>query len=241
LALPAGGPGPYDPLVIADADATLVSFLGARLGKGVTVTVETPEVDWAGAKAARLSCFLYRIKEDVTWLDADWRDVRNAEGRMDGRLPPSHHYRLHYLVSAWADSVGAEHRLLGDFMRVCAQTPIVPAEFVGGSLAATTDPVRLWLATPTPESGVDPVDVWSSLGVGARLTLELVVGTVLVAELDKDLAPPAESLTLDMGQYDPERRGGGIGGEPVATERKWTTLRLREKPASELNPPKRPG
>jgi Pvc16 N-terminal domain len=218
---------PYDRTVIEDVDDTLTNFLGARLGRGVTVTIDPPTTQWAGGKPNRLGCFLHHIREDTSWLNADWRNERDAQGRMEGRRPPAHHYRMHYLVSAWCESTAAEHRLLGQVMRVGSLYPIIPDEYVAGTLAGGEDPVRLWLVTPEPSSGVDLVDVWESLGVGARLTLELVVGAVLVPELDTDLATATESMTLDMGKMDTTSAAGSA--DDVVKDRQWTTFRLRER------------
>lgn len=250
-------PRPYDQRVIDDVDATLVAFLSDRFGGDATVSVDVPDDSWESARkgAARICCFLHRVREDTAWLSAGWEDVRDQTGRMEGRVAPPRHYRLHYLVSAWAESTAVEHRLLGELLRTVNRFPVVPAEFASGSLEGRPEHIRLWLAAPEPSSGVDVVDVWSSLGVGARLTLELVVGAVLVSEMDTELAPPAETMALDMAKVDgvngrSAAEGAalaGIGGDPGADAvgdvgrgtggvgasptdgKKWTAFRVRER------------
>jgi Pvc16 N-terminal domain len=245
--------------VIDDVDASLVAFLTDGLGQRATVTIDPPEESWREPRkgAPTLSCFLHRVQEDISWLSAAWQDVRDETGRMEGRIAPPRHYRLHYLVSAWAESTAAEHRLLGDLLRVVNRFPVVPAEFAAGSLADRPEHIRLWVAAPEPAAGVDVLDVWRMLGVGAKAVLELVVGAVLISEIDTELAPPAETMTLDMAKVDgrPGRSaaegavagsteeatssgdGGGPPGGPVAgpagsgvgpADRKWTAFRLRE-------------
>lgn len=217
--------------MIADADRSLANFLGAVLDKGTTVTFETPTDDWAKAvKRPAVSCFLHRVVEDIDRRAADWADERGADGRVGARQPPVRHYQLHYQVSAWAKSVDDEHRLLGQVMEACLGGEVVAGEHLTGVLEGEEQPVLLRLGVPMADPGPQPHDVWSSLGLPLRASIDLTLVAPLRPALSTDIAPPAEELTLGVhlmaaGTRRPLR--------PTAagqlTEKRWTAFRVREK------------
>jgi hypothetical protein len=220
-------------LVIADADRSLANFLTATLEAGTAVTFETPTDEWAkAAKRPAISCFLHRVVEDIARRNADWADERTADGRVGARQPPVRHYQLHYQVSAWAKSVEDEHRLLGRVMEACLRGEIVAAEHLAGVFDGEDQPLLLRLGVPVPDPGPQPHDVWSSLGMPLRASLELTLVAPLRPALNTDIAPPAEELTMDM-----ERIGRGarrVGADTgLLAERRWTAFRIREKSSSD--------
>jgi Pvc16 N-terminal domain len=218
-------------MVIADADQSLANFLSSSLPKGTAVVFDTPSDDFAkSVKKPTVSCFLHRIVEDIERRAADWMDERGENGRVAGRQPPVRHYQLHYQVSAWAPSVSDEHGLLGSVMHACLHGEVLPPEHLAGSLADYEDPVLLRLGLPMADPGPQPHDVWSSLGVPLRASIELMLVAPLRPQLDTDLAPPAEELTLGMEAIGPTRRtDAGPTDQSTLTERRWTTFRIREK------------
>ena len=124
------------------------------------------------------------------------------------------HYQLHYQVSAWATSVDAEHRLLGQVMEACLASEIVPAPHCAGVFEGETEPLLLRLAVPMADPGPQPHDVWASLGMPLRASLELTLVVPLRPALITDVAPAAEELSMLMesvgtasAQPEPRRRG----------------------------------
>jgi predicted transcriptional regulator len=219
--------------VIADVDGSLAKFLHAALGKGVEVSLETPTVEWAGeVKRPAVSCFLHRVVEDIGRRSADWADERNAEGRVSGRQPPVRHYQLHYQVSAWAKSIDQEHQLLGRVMEACLSGEVIPATYLVGVLEGEHEPLLVRLGVPVPDPGPQAHDVWSSLGVPMRASLDLMLVAPLRPQLVTDIAPPAEELSMVM-----ESIGGGVRGATdkgtLLADRRWTAFRIREKSGSD--------
>ena len=220
--------------MIADADRSLANFLVSVLDAGTAVTFETPTDEWAkAAKRPALSCFLHRVVEDIARRNADWADERNADGRVAGRQPPVRHYQLHYQVSAWATSVEDEHRLLGRVMEACLAGEIVAAEHLAGVFDGEVQPLLLRLGVPVPDPGPQPHDVWASLGMPLRASLELTLVAPLRPTLDTDIAPPAEELTMDMERIGRGGRQVNTGDGGLLAEKRWTAFRIREKSSAD--------
>jgi len=216
--------------VIADADKSLANFLASVLGSGTAVTFETPTDEWAKAvKRPAVSCFLHRVVEDIDRRAADWADERAPDGRVGARQPPVRHYQLHYQVSAWAKSLEEEHRLLGKVMEGCLAGEIVAPEHLAGVLDGEVQPLLVRLGVPVPVAGPQPHDVWASLGMPLRASLELTLVAPLRPALNTDIAPPAEELTMDMERIGRGARRAGDDDSRLLAEKRWTAFRIREK------------
>ena len=218
-------------VVIADADRSLAKFLAQALDAGTAVTFETPNDEWAKTvKRPVVSCFLHRVVEDIARRSADWSDERGADGRVGGRQPPVRHYQLHYQVSAWAKTIDDEHSLLGQVMIACLAGETIDAQHLEGVLADEAQPVLIRLGLPVSDPGPQPHDVWTSLGMPLRASLELMLVAPLRPSIHTDIAPPAEELSLLV-----EKIGSGSRGDPrsvdprALTDRRWTAFRVREK------------
>lgn len=216
--------------MIADADKSLANFLASVLGSGTAVTFETPTDEWAKAvKRPAVSCFLHRVVEDIDRRAADWADERGPDGRVGARQPPVRHYQLHYQVSAWAKSLDEEHRLLGKVMEGCLAGEIVAPEHLAGVLDGEVQPLLVRLGVPVPVAGPQPHDVWASLGMPLRASLELTLVAPLRPALNTDIAPPAEELTMDMERIGRGARRAGDDDSRLLAEKRWTAFRIREK------------
>lgn len=220
--------------MIADADTSLANFLASVLDTGTAVTFETPTDEWAKAvKRPAVSCFLHRVVEDLDRRASDWADERGPDGRVGSRQPPVRHYQLHYQISAWAKSVEEEHRLLGRVMEGCLAGEIVADEHLAGVLEGEVQPLLVRLGVPVPDPGPQPHDVWASLGMPLRASLELTLVAPLRPALNTDIAPPAEELTLDMERIGRGSRRIGASDTGLLAEKRWTAFRIREKSSSD--------
>lgn len=216
--------------MIADADRSLAAFLEAALPKGTSVSFETPSESFAAAsKSPMVSCFLHRVVEDTARRVADVVDLRGPDGRVTGRQAPVRHYQLHYLVSAWTKSVADEHQLLADVMSACLEGEVLPPKFLAGVLDGEDTPVLVRIGLPLPDRGPAAHDVWSSLGVPLRASIDLVLVAPLRPVVDTEIAPPAEGITVGMEAIDASSRVVSTSGQP-AVAKTWTRIRIVEKP-----------
>jgi hypothetical protein len=177
-------------VMIADVDASLRSLLRATAlhNSKVEVVFDSPTRAWADTVAGDVvDAYLWEIREDVARSRGDWEDVRDDQGRVTGRRPPLHHYRLRYLVTAWGKTPVAEHQLLSSILGALADEQTIPAEHITGELASEGRPVFLSVALPPEAAGGLPVDLWGALGVAPRPALDLVA----IAPLPRPAALPA--------------------------------------------------
>ena len=147
-------------VMIADVDASLRSLLRATAlhNSKVEVVFDSPTRAWADTVAGDVvDAYLWEIREDVARSRGDWEDVRDDQGRVTGRRPPLHHYRLRYLVTAWGKTPVAEHQLLSSILGALADEQTIPAEHITGELASEGRPVFLSVALPPEAAGGLPV------------------------------------------------------------------------------------
>lgn len=186
--------------MIADVDASLRSLLRATAlhGSDVDVVFDSPTQEWREHLSGNVvNAYLWEIREDVSRRQNDWEDVRNDEGRVVGRRPPLHRYRLRYLVTAWGGKVADEHRVLSSLLTALADEQAIPTEHIGGDLVAEGLPVFLAVALPTPGEDA-PSDLWSSLGIAPRPALDLVVTAPLPRPVPATVATPVRERRITV-------------------------------------------
>jgi hypothetical protein len=141
---------------------------------------------------------------------------------------------LHYQVSAWAKTLEEEHRLLGQVMQACLSGEIVAAEHLAGTLEGEQQPLLVRLGVPVQDPGPQPHDVWSSLGLPLRASLELTLVAPLRPTLETDIAPPAKEITIGIEAIGGGRRGVSTTDTTLLSEKRWTAFRIREKSAVDV-------
>jgi len=186
--------------MIADVDASLRSLLRATAlhGSDVDVVFDSPTQQWHDhVSGSVVNAHLWEIREDVSRRQNDWEDVRNDEGRVVGRRPPLHRYRLRYLVTAWAANVADEHRLLSSLLTALADEQAIPAEHISGDLLDEGLPVFLTIALPSPGEDA-PSDLWTGLGIAPRPALDLVVTAPLPRPVPATVATPVRERRITV-------------------------------------------
>jgi hypothetical protein len=76
------------------------------------------------------------------------------------------------MVSAWAQRVEDEHRILTNLLLCLSRHDAIPGEYLGSELADTT--IQLKVAQPRTD-GQNVTDVWSTFGRPWKASLEVVV------------------------------------------------------------------
>jgi hypothetical protein len=186
--------------MIADVDASLRSLLRATAlhGSKVDVVFDSPTRTWADQVAEDVvDAYLWEIREDGARSHGDWEDVRNEQGRVTGRRPPLHRYRLRYLVTAWGGSAEDEHRLLSTVLGALADSLAIPAEHLSGDLAEEGLPVFLSVALPS-NADAPPWDLWSTLGVAPRPALDVVAIAPLPRQAELSAGPPVRDRRITV-------------------------------------------
>ncbi len=186
--------------MIADVDAALRSLLLATALQrtGVDVVFEAPTRSWAENIAGGVvDAYLWEVREDMTRRQNDWEDIRNDDGRVVGRRPPLHRYRLRYLLTAWGGDTADEHRLLSTLLASLADEQTIPAEHVSGDLADEGLPVFLTVALPM-DGDTPPTELWGGLGIAPRLALDVVVTAPLPRPVTLPTAVPVRDRRITV-------------------------------------------
>lgn len=233
----------------------MAEWLGTVLPRGTEVRFDAPDSRWAERSAGPLvvDVFLLGVRQVSAGRQSSWSDVRDEDGRVVGRQPPVRHFRLAYLLTAWAtagagadgagagdgDGVGlrqsartiAEHEALGQILSACAQIETVPADCVKGLLAESGLPLVLVCAPA--ESGESEQSVWSGLGVAPRACVQLDLIAPLRPPVVADLAPPTREIVLNAWQESSDSAGEPTprrleSGPAAGTVRRWERQTRKE-------------
>lgn len=235
--------------MLADADASLACWLARHLPADFGIRFDAPRPSWADQppEPPFVDVFLSDVRQDGDGRAGDWADVRDDCGRVVGRQRAPQRYRLRYLLTAWADAGAgaepngsrataaalaarpevAEHELLGLLLCACATQDALPDECLHGSLAGTGLPTLLRCA---PADGRDDLArLWTGFGLPPRAFLDLLLIVPVLPPLDRDLAPPAREITLDLTAA---RTGSAATteprGRPLGSTRRWERKTVTE-------------
>jgi hypothetical protein len=172
--------------VINDLDETIKQILieGVPVDiSEVDVAFDAPTKDWSGALARpTINCFLYHMVENHDLRNTDWEMDRSNPVRMNGssvahsatrrRLPTR--IDLHYMLTAWANVIEDEHRLLWRILASFMRYRVIPEEKLQGSLKEQEWPIPVKVAQPDGPFK-NPADLWSSLETFVKPGVTLVV------------------------------------------------------------------
>jgi Pvc16 N-terminal domain len=204
--------------MIADVDASLRSLLRATAlhDTDVDVAFDSPTRQWSEqVRGTVVDAYLWEIREDLGRRHNDWDELRDVQGRVTGRRPPLHRYRLRYLLTAWGGSTIDEHRLLSSVLFALADEQAIPAEHVTGELVEEGLPVFLSVAMPGEGDTPPPSDLWGALGIAPRPALDLVVVAPLPRPAAITAAAPVRERRITVAALDgtPEQVPTAIADE----------------------------
>jgi hypothetical protein len=148
--------------VITEVDDALCRLLGRRMPEGTVVRLDPPKPTWQTERPSNtIDLFLFGLHDD-TRVPAQQETVRRCE--------------LSYLVTARAEKIHEEHRLLDRALRTAMFADTVPADCMSGSLAESGQPVYIRIADTGPGA------LWTSLGMPARAAFVMTVSVPMMPE-----------------------------------------------------------
>lgn len=185
--------------MINDLDETIKQLLieGVPLDiNEIDVVFDAPTEEWSTSLARpTINCYLYHVVENYELRQNDWQLNRPAmsQGQQNGN--PARHsatrrrvpFRLDtfYAITAWANEVEDEHRLLWRVLGVLIRynnNPI-PPEKLKGELGKQEWPVPI--KTAQMEGPIkNPSDFWGSMNVPIKPSINLSI----TLPLDPDMA-----------------------------------------------------
>lgn len=225
---------------IADLDESLRTLLRRELGRhgfeGVEVAFDAPSKEWSGRLTVpTVSLFLYDLRqasEGSTNVPGDQRGNGNAL-----MVAPPFRLDLTYAVTAWAQAVQDEHRLLSQVLAILFSYGQLPEDLLGSSTRGAD--------TRIGRPREDKADFWSAVDGEYKASIDYVVTIAVESGATITRGPEIRTRTIRLGDLDGAPSmieefhgfGGTIvdeSGDPVGNA--WAVLpELGQWTASEVN------
>jgi Pvc16 N-terminal domain/Carboxypeptidase regulatory-like domain len=220
--------------MLADLDETLESLLKRELGRhgfeGVDIAFDAPTREWSGQLSQpSVNLFLYDLRECEDQRPTGWTVSRTGDTVVEGRPPMI--MEASYAITAWAQAVVDEHRLLSQVLSVLFAYPELPEDILHGRLRNGSQAGRSIKAKVGQAKG-DKADFWTAVGGQYKTSLDYVVRLAVESGVTRESrqvrtqtirtrlldGPPAAVVEM-------HRTGGTVAdgdGEPL--ENVWVTL-----------------
>lgn len=161
----------------------------------IDVVFEAPTEEWSSSLARpTVNCYLYHLVENREMRHNDWEITQGRAPRSNGNGGnggPQHTavrrhvpYRIdaHFMLTAWANAVEDEHRLLWRMLAALLRYQIIPSEHLQGDLAGEEWPIHIKVAQP--ESIMkNPSDFWSGMEVPIKPSINVICTLPLDPEM----------------------------------------------------------
>lgn len=168
--------------MLADLDRTLRKLLIEGLNiqpDEIDISFEQPTHEWrARLTRPSINLFLYDIHENNVLRQHQWEKMakNNGDGRISLKRTP---FRLDctYVLTAWANDVLDEHRLLTQAMRILFRYPLLPADRLEGALQNHPYDIQTTLAAH--DRLTNPAELWTALDNELRPSIPYTVTIAL--------------------------------------------------------------
>ena len=219
--------------MLADLDETLRGMLKEQLERhgfeGIEIAFDAPTREWSGqlSKPA-VNIFLYDMRESEEDRPSGWTRQRVGDEFLEG--PPPLIMEVSYAITAWAQAVEDEHRLLSQVLSVLYAFPNLPEDALNGRLRNGSQSMAI--KTKVGQAKGDKADFWTAVGGQYKASLDYVVRLTVESGVRRSV-PPVRTQTIRTHMIDgPPRavvemtRAGGTvadgDGEPLNNA--WVTL-----------------
>lgn len=189
-----------------DLDASLAAVLADPTApvevRSAEVSFAVPDHDFAPAQPT-IDLFLHDVQENRTLRDdLPTLDRLPTGGWQQQRAPMR--VDCSYLVTAWsplteAQRAAAEHRLLGRTLLWLGRFPVIPTDYLRGSLVSTPQPypVPAWVAQRS--EGQSMGEFWTALGIAPRPAFSLTLTVALQPYTEFDEFAALQEIQLRSG------------------------------------------
>src|SRR3954471_898773 len=162
--------------MLADLDESLRGLLKGELGRhgfeGIEIAFDAPTREWSGQLSApAVNLFLYDLRESEEHRPSGW--TRERVGSDFVESPPPMVIEVSYAITAWAQAVEDEHRLLSQVLSLLYAFPTLPDELLNGRLRNGSQPFTI--AAKVGQAKGDKADFWSAVGGQYKASLDYVV------------------------------------------------------------------
>ncbi|MCH8063199.1 MAG: DUF4255 domain-containing protein [Chloroflexi bacterium] len=188
--------------MFADLDESIRDLLVQRgnLNAGeVDIAFDMPTRDWAAGMARpTVNVYLYDLRQNFELRNPSAWQVRRGDNNTAVKSRPDVRIDVAYSITAFANAVEDEHRLLGRVLVTLLQHPIIPEDLLRGEVAGQE--IRTAIGHPS-KIFQSPADYWGSLDSDIRPSLDyrLTVSVDVSQEITVGLALTS---IFKLGQID---------------------------------------
>jgi hypothetical protein len=220
--------------MLADLDETLENLLKRELGRhgfeGVDIAFDAPTREWSGQLSQpSVNLFLYDLRECEDQRPTGWTMTRTGDTVVEGRPPMI--MEASYAITAWAQAVQDEHRLMSQVLSVLFAYPELPEDILHGRLSNGSQAGRSIKAKVGQAKG-DKADFWTAVGGQYKTSLDYVVRLAVESGVTRTSrqvrTQTMRTRLLDApptGIVEMHRTGGtAADGEGEPLEKVWVTL-----------------
>jgi hypothetical protein len=219
--------------MLADLDESLRGLLKGELERhgfeGIEIAFDAPNREWSGQLSApAVNLFLYDLRESEEHRQSGW--TRRRVGDEFVESPPPMVMEVSYAITAWAQAVEDEHRLLSQVLSLLYAFPTLPQEMLNGRLRNGSQPLSI--KAKVGQAKGDKADFWTAVGGQYKASLDYVVRLSVEAGSRRQI-PQVRTQTIRTRMIDGpasavvemHRAGGTVAdadGEPL--DNVWVTL-----------------
>jgi hypothetical protein len=219
--------------MLADLDETLRGMLKDELGRhgfeGIEIAFDAPTREWSGQLSApAVNLFLYDMRESEDDRPTGWTKQRVGDEYVEG--PPPLVMEVSYAITAWAQAVEDEHRLLSQVLAVLYAYPHLHEDALNGRLRNGSQ--ALTIKAKVGQAKGDKADFWTAVGGQYKASLDYVVRLTVESGVRRQV-PQVRTQTMRTRLLDGppaavvemHRTGGTVAaadGEPLKDA--WVTL-----------------
>jgi hypothetical protein len=130
--------------VIAETDQALAAVLKTRvIGTApIDIAFNSPGRPWMQSlQAPTVNVFLFDLHENTQRRESSYENVRNEEGIVIARRPPTPRWDLFYTITVFIANPIIEHKVLGAITRYFSSIEVLPEDVLPPELAETGYPV----------------------------------------------------------------------------------------------------
>src|SRR5688500_17187311 len=162
--------------MLADLDETLRGMLKDELERhgfeGIEIAFDAPTREWSGQLSSpAVSLFLYDLRESEEHRPSSWSKQRIGDEFVEA--PPPMVMEISYAITAWAQAVEDEHRLLSQVLSLLYAFPTLPDEILNGRLRNGSQ--NMSIKTKVGQAKGDKADFWTAVGGQYKVSLDYVV------------------------------------------------------------------
>lgn len=221
--------------MLADLDESLRTLLQRELGRhgfdSVDVAFDAPSKEWSGQLAApAVNLFLYDLRESTEHRHRTIDEQRSNGAAVETRPPLM--LECSYALTAWANAVEDEHRMLSQLLTIVYSYPRLPGYALSGRLSNGHQRYPVFGKVGQPK-GDGKADFWNAVGGQYKASLDYVVTLSCEAGTSFERGPEVRDMTLRLADSagpsgtitEMHRIGGRVSsrdGEPLADA--WITL-----------------